>query len=254
MKNLIKTKEDLSWNICWIVNMNMQISELIYHITSQFSIEFVHRNDKNFIFQLWESKSCLKSTLNKCKIIFSPIYFDMGTCFYMFEQKMKKKKGKKVRRWHHQLTHLHCHIDSSRNVMWKFLKLYSFIFPLFLIRFSYNFHYSKLGLELSFKLQRKCTCTCTVDWIQLQYQGFNKAKWMDSFGIDYIIHVVQIKWSYFPSLNHNFIVLCELLMPCQLFAIFSLPMLIPSIDCKLHNRCSRFEWTPYCPGYTQCKP
>ena len=31
-------------------------------------------------------------------------------------------------------------------------------------------------------------------------------------------------------------------------------MLIPSIDCKLHKRCPRFEWIPFCPGYTQCKP
>ena len=38
-------------------------------------------------------------------------------------------------------------------------------------------------------------------------------KTMDSFG-----KVVKIKWNNFSSLNHNFIVLCELLMPCQLFA------------------------------------
>ena len=31
-------------------------------------------------------------------------------------------------------------------------------------------------------------------------------------------------------------------------------MLIPSIDCKLHKRCPRFEWIPFFPGYTQCKP
>ena len=31
-------------------------------------------------------------------------------------------------------------------------------------------------------------------------------------------------------------------------------MLIPSIDCKLHKRCPRFEWIAFCPGYTQCKP
>ena len=29
---------------------------------------------------------------------------------------------------------------------------------------------------------------------------------------------MKIKWYYFSSLNHNFIVLCELLIPCQLFA------------------------------------
>ena len=26
------------------------------------------------------------------------------------------------------------------------------------------------------------------------------------------------------------------------------------IDCKLHKRCPRFEWIPFCPGHTQCKP
>ena len=31
-------------------------------------------------------------------------------------------------------------------------------------------------------------------------------------------------------------------------------LLIPSIDCKLHNRCPRFEWIAFCPEYTQCKP
>ena len=31
-------------------------------------------------------------------------------------------------------------------------------------------------------------------------------------------------------------------------------MLIPSIDCKLHKRCPRFEWIPFCPGHAQCKP
>ena len=30
--------------------------------------------------------------------------------------------------------------------------------------------------------------------------------------------MVKIKLNYFSSLNHTFIVLCELLMPCQLFA------------------------------------
>ena len=29
---------------------------------------------------------------------------------------------------------------------------------------------------------------------------------------------MNIQWNYFSSLDHNFIVLCELLMPCQLFA------------------------------------
>ena len=42
-----------------------------------------------------------------------------------------------MRWWHHQLTHLHIHIDWSRNVLWKFAKLQSVITSLFfIIRFS----------------------------------------------------------------------------------------------------------------------
>ena len=37
-----------------------------------------------------ESKTCLISTLNKCRIMFALKYFDMGACFYMFEQKKVK--------------------------------------------------------------------------------------------------------------------------------------------------------------------
>ena len=45
-----------------------------------------------------------------------------------------------MRRWHHQLTHLHIHIDWSRNVSWKFAKLQKYhnflIFQSIFIRFS----------------------------------------------------------------------------------------------------------------------
>ena len=51
---------------------------------------FVHRNDKNPIFQLLESKTCPISTLNKCRIMFALIYVDMGICFYMFEQQQQQ--------------------------------------------------------------------------------------------------------------------------------------------------------------------
>ena len=36
--------------------------------------------------------------------------------------------------------------------------------------------------------------------------------------------------------------------------IFSLPMLIPSSDCKIHKRCPGLGMYRLCPGYTQCKP
>ena len=45
-----------------------------------------------------------------------------------------------VRRWHHQLAHLHIHTNWSRNVSWKFVKLQSVITFLFFNRFSSGFH------------------------------------------------------------------------------------------------------------------
>ena len=45
-----------------------------------------------------------------------------------------------VRRWHHQLTHLHIHIDWSRNVLWKLAKFQSVITSLFVNQFSSGFH------------------------------------------------------------------------------------------------------------------
>ena len=45
-----------------------------------------------------------------------------------------------VRWWHHQLAHLHIHIDWSRNVSWKFAKLQNVITSLFFNRFSLGFH------------------------------------------------------------------------------------------------------------------
>ena len=43
-------------------------------IASQFSIHFVHRNDKNFIFQLWECLTWLNYSLNRCRIMLKPKY------------------------------------------------------------------------------------------------------------------------------------------------------------------------------------
>ena len=60
-----------------------------------------------------------------------------------------------VRWWHHQLTHLHIHIDWSRNVLWKFAKLQYVITSLFFNRFSSGFHYyvwKFLLVFLKFKL------------------------------------------------------------------------------------------------------
>ena len=52
-----------------------------------------------------------------------------------------QNEWKIVRRWHHQLAHLHIHTDWSRSFSWKFAKLQSVITSLFFIRFSSGFHY-----------------------------------------------------------------------------------------------------------------
>ena len=72
------------WNISW--NSRYEYANEWVHdvIASQFSMYFVHRNDENPKFQLWESEISLISTLNKCRM-FALIYY-MGTCFYMFKQ------------------------------------------------------------------------------------------------------------------------------------------------------------------------
>ena len=87
MKLLVFVLFNTETCISWTVGMNVQMTfEWVDGvIASQFSINFVHRNYKNSIFQLWESKTCHTSTLSKFRM-FALIYFDMGTN-YMFEQK-----------------------------------------------------------------------------------------------------------------------------------------------------------------------
>ena len=75
-----------SRNISWIIDINYAKKWADEVIASQTSIHFVHRADKNPISQLWDCKTCLMSTLNKYKRMFTPVSFDMGTCFYMFQQ------------------------------------------------------------------------------------------------------------------------------------------------------------------------
>ena len=114
-------------------------------IASQFSIHFVHRNDKNFIFQQWECYTCLNSSLNRWGIMLTPIYLDMRDIpslgkISKFSKFYTVQNIWQVVKWWHQLTHLHIHIDWSRNVLWKFAKLQSVITSLFFNRFSSGFH------------------------------------------------------------------------------------------------------------------
>ena len=95
-------------------------------------------------------KLCLISTLIKCRIIFALIYFDMGTCCYMFEQKNKTPEHVQhfVYKIHRKLwgddiiNSLICiFISTVREVFrWKLRKIQSFISSLFFPRFTSNFH------------------------------------------------------------------------------------------------------------------
>ena len=61
-------------------------------IDSQFSINFVHRNDKTPIFQLWENKTCLIhiSTLNNMQNnVYSDIFWYGDMLLHVWAQKLK---------------------------------------------------------------------------------------------------------------------------------------------------------------------
>ena len=89
-------------------------------IASQFSIHFVQRKKKS-----WYEGHTITSLGKMLKFL----KFYVQNIWHV------------VRWWHHQLIHLHIHIDWSRNVLWKFAKLQSVITSLFFNRFSSGFHY-----------------------------------------------------------------------------------------------------------------
>ena len=89
----------------------------------------------------------LMYSLNRCRILLTPIYLDMRDItikslgkILKFSKLYVQNIWQVVRRWHHQLTHLHIHTDWSRNVSWKFVKLQNVITSLFFSRFSSGFH------------------------------------------------------------------------------------------------------------------
>ena len=117
------------WNISWTVDMHNYANEWVDVVTSQFSIYFVHRNYDNPIFQLWESKTYIISTLNiKMQNVCSDICWYGDMLLHVWTKKkivyIKYKYMEIVRRWDHQLTHLHFHIDCSRMFHWKLLIFY----------------------------------------------------------------------------------------------------------------------------------
>ena len=124
----------------------LQMSELMMSSPHNFPwLYFVHRNDKNPIFQLWETKTGLIATLNKCRIMFAPIYFDMGTCFYtiLYTKYMENCEA--------MGSSIHSFVYSYQLFKKCFAENYEnsyFISILFLIRFTSNFHCSILNILL----------------------------------------------------------------------------------------------------------
>ena len=117
---------------------------------------FVHRNDKNPIFQLWESKTSLISTLNKCrwKNVCSD-YFDMGTCFHMFEQKKRRQfsKFQAMSSWSHSFVYSYwlfkkCFVENyeNSNSISYFLSDLHQIFTV-LFEMFYSFYWINLNLD-----------------------------------------------------------------------------------------------------------
>ena len=110
------------------------------------SILFKEMIDENPVFQLRESKTYFISTLNKCRIMFALICFDMWTCFYIFE--LKKEKFHIYTKYIENCgamrssAHSFAYIDCSRNVSLKITKIQTFVSSLFFIRFTSNCHRS----------------------------------------------------------------------------------------------------------------
>ena len=107
----------------------MQMSELMMSSPHNFPLSLFTEMTKI----TWESKTCIIFSLHKCRIMFALIYFEMGTCFYMLGEKIKMfnilytKYMEKVRRRHHQLTHLHICF-----VMYAQLALHTLYYPIIL--------------------------------------------------------------------------------------------------------------------------
>ena len=74
-------------NISWTVVMNMQMSDLMMSSPHNLPCILFTEMTKIPYFSYEKVKLAILSILNKCKILFALIYFDMGRGFYMFEQK-----------------------------------------------------------------------------------------------------------------------------------------------------------------------
>ena len=138
---------------------------------------FVHINYKNHIFKISQSTTGLISTLHKSRIMFALKYIlILGHAFTCLSTKQKTKwkfskcyvqnTWKIVRRWDHQLTHLH---HSYRLFKKCFVENYEqlkkFISSLFLIRFTSMFHCSIQFVDSFYWIN------LNLDWISRFNEG-----------------------------------------------------------------------------------
>ena len=86
-----------------------------------------------------------------------------------------------MRRWHHQLTHLHIHTDWSRNVSWKFANFQNFITSLFFNRFSSDFHcyvQTMFTLSSEIKLDQLRTSPLIINLFSILLDSWNFNFWI----------------------------------------------------------------------------
>ena len=124
---------NFSQNISWPVDMNMQMSELMMSSPSLFAIYFVHKFFEKFnilpklVIVCFSYQDILELTLfyiysernwGKSNVLLAEIW---NFCHFCIQSEWKI-----VRRWHHQLTHLHIHSDTGQELFlenWRNLKI-----------------------------------------------------------------------------------------------------------------------------------
>ena len=146
IRKLWHFERKFSRNISWPVDINMQMSEVMMSSPHNFPFilytemtkisYFSYENVRLALIPLWIDANNVNSNISWYE---GHTITSLGKILN-FSQFYVQNIWQVVRWWHHQLTHLHIHIDWSRNVLWKFAKLQSVITSLFFNRFSSDFH------------------------------------------------------------------------------------------------------------------
>ena len=121
-------------NISWTVDMNTQMSELMISSPHNFPCNLYILIFFFLVVQTCKSMSPYRNILFYIysEWIWGKFYFLIAEILYIFFHFcMWSNTWKIVRQWHHQLTHLHIHIDCSRNVSMKITEIQHFISSLF---------------------------------------------------------------------------------------------------------------------------